>query len=171
MKYPNKQQGAILVTSLLLLLVLTVIGVSVMQMTRMQERMAGNSRDMNLAFQGAESALRAGENDIMGLSARPSFCVEDPCTSAYDRDVLEPMNNQSKEYWEDMARKLPEGDLTEDLDEQPQFVSEQLAFIRFSSEFDDLNGREFYQVSARSTGGTGNSESVVQSTFARAALN
>ena len=68
---PHGQRGAILVTALLLLLTLTIIGVSVVQMTRMQERMAGNARDLNLAFQGAEAALREGEQQIFDALARP----------------------------------------------------------------------------------------------------
>ena len=44
----QRQRGAILVTSLLLLIVLTVLGVAMMRMTNMQERMAGNTRDVNL---------------------------------------------------------------------------------------------------------------------------
>ncbi|HPF28453.1 MAG TPA: PilX N-terminal domain-containing pilus assembly protein, partial [Steroidobacteraceae bacterium] len=58
------QRGAILVTSLLLLLVLTIIGLTAMRMTSLQERMAGSTRDLNLAFQGAEAALRDGETLI-----------------------------------------------------------------------------------------------------------
>ncbi len=50
MKPERTQRGAILVTCLLILLILTVIGITAMQVTRMQERMAGNSRDTSLAF-------------------------------------------------------------------------------------------------------------------------
>ena len=59
---------------MLLLLVLTIIGVTVMQMSRMQERMAGNSRDVNLAFQAAEGALRAAEQFIGDQQVRPVTC-------------------------------------------------------------------------------------------------
>ena len=73
---PRRERGAILVTALLMLLVLTVIGVSVMQITRMQERMAGNTRDKNLAFQAAEAALRDAEADIQAnLSYDSAFTV------------------------------------------------------------------------------------------------
>ena len=44
-----------------MLLIMTVLGVTAMQMSRMEERMAGNSRDINLAFQGAEAGLRDSE--------------------------------------------------------------------------------------------------------------
>ena len=54
----NKQSGAVLVVSLIFLLVLTVIGVAAMQNTSLEEKMAGNVKDRNLAFQNAESARR-----------------------------------------------------------------------------------------------------------------
>ncbi|HKK14559.1 MAG TPA: PilX N-terminal domain-containing pilus assembly protein [Gammaproteobacteria bacterium] len=51
-----------LVVSLLILLVLTIIGVTAMSTTNLEEKMAGNMRTKNLTFQAAESGLRAGEN-------------------------------------------------------------------------------------------------------------
>jgi type IV pilus assembly protein PilX len=62
----RKQAGAVLVISLIILLLLTLIGVSGMQTTALEEKMASNSRDQNIAFQAAEAALRAGEMFIEG---------------------------------------------------------------------------------------------------------
>jgi type IV pilus assembly protein PilX len=61
--HKNRQQGAVLVISLIMLLVMTLIGITGMQTTVLEEKMAGNMRDQNLAFQAAESALRNGEMD------------------------------------------------------------------------------------------------------------
>jgi type IV pilus assembly protein PilX len=61
------QSGAVLVISLIFLLLLTLVGVSGSQMTSMEEKMSGNSKNHNLAFQAAESALRAGETAIATL--------------------------------------------------------------------------------------------------------
>ncbi len=68
---PTRQQGVVLVLSLVLLLLTTIIGVSAMQGTSMQERMAGNRWDRNLAFQAAEAGLRTGEHwlDAPGQAA------------------------------------------------------------------------------------------------------
>lgn len=55
------QQGAALVISLLFLLVLTIIGVASVGTSTLQERMANNTREQNLALQAAEAALRDGE--------------------------------------------------------------------------------------------------------------
>ena len=52
------EKGVILVTALIFLLILTILGVSSMSGTVLEERMAGNQADRNMAFQAAESALR-----------------------------------------------------------------------------------------------------------------
>ncbi len=60
----HHQAGVVLVIGLIILLVLTLIGVSGMQNTSLEEKMAGNLRDRNLAFQAAEAAMRDAEADI-----------------------------------------------------------------------------------------------------------
>ncbi len=60
----QKQQGAVLLVCLVMLLVLTMIGVSSMSSSTLQERMAGGSRDYNQAFQAAEASLRVGEDYV-----------------------------------------------------------------------------------------------------------
>jgi len=66
-----QQSGAVLIISLIMLLLLTLIGASSMQTTSLEEKMAGNLRDRNLAFQAAESALRDAEQDIRGIGTTP----------------------------------------------------------------------------------------------------
>ena len=60
----NNQRGAILIIALIMLLLLTIIGLSSMRGTSLQESMAGNMRDSSLALQAAEAALRQGENVV-----------------------------------------------------------------------------------------------------------
>jgi len=57
----QKQGGAVLVVTLMILLVVTLLTVSNMRSSILQEKMAGNTNDRNVAFQAAESALREGE--------------------------------------------------------------------------------------------------------------
>lgn len=57
----RRQGGAVLVVGLIILVILTLLGVQAMRSNVLQERMAGNMRERNLAFQAAESALRLGE--------------------------------------------------------------------------------------------------------------
>jgi type IV pilus assembly protein PilX len=62
------QQGVALIICLIVLLIMTIIGVSATQTTTLEERMAGNLRNSNLAFQAAETALRIGENKLSEIS-------------------------------------------------------------------------------------------------------
>ena len=52
----HNQQGAALVVSLFMLLILTLIGVSGMQGTVLQERMASNTKDRSIAFQAVSTS-------------------------------------------------------------------------------------------------------------------
>lgn len=70
---PRREHGAVLVVSLIMLLIVTLLAVSSMQGTVMEEKMAGNTRDRNLAFQTAESSLREAEIYIKGLASMGSF--------------------------------------------------------------------------------------------------
>ncbi|MEX1668212.1 PilX N-terminal domain-containing pilus assembly protein [Zhongshania guokunii] len=67
----RSQHGAVLLISLVFMLILTAICASALQSTTLQERMAGNARDTNTAFQAAEAALRAGELVLQGASVGP----------------------------------------------------------------------------------------------------
>ncbi|HKM36565.1 MAG TPA: PilX N-terminal domain-containing pilus assembly protein [Thiopseudomonas sp.] len=54
------QRGAILLIALVMLLLLTVIGLSGIRGTTLQENMANNLRESNLSYQAAEAALQMG---------------------------------------------------------------------------------------------------------------
>lgn len=60
----DRQGGAALVVGLILLVVVTLMGISAMRDTTLEEKMAGNLRDSNLAFQASETALRHCENIV-----------------------------------------------------------------------------------------------------------
>ena len=54
----GRQRGAALITSLFILIVMILLAIMVMNMSLMQERMAGNVRESNEAFQEAEATIR-----------------------------------------------------------------------------------------------------------------
>jgi type IV pilus assembly protein PilX len=60
----HHQSGAVLAIGLILLFVLTLLGLAGAQVTSLEEKMAGNLRQRNLAFQRAESALLNAERFI-----------------------------------------------------------------------------------------------------------
>ena len=52
------QTGSVLIISLVLLLIMTLLGISSIQMTTLDEKMAGNFQDKQKSLQAAESAIR-----------------------------------------------------------------------------------------------------------------
>lgn len=63
------QRGAALVVSLVILLVMTIIGITAMRSSTLEEKMAGNAQRNEVAFQLAQSALRQAEGWIMGSAS------------------------------------------------------------------------------------------------------
>ena len=61
----NRQRGAALITSLMILLLVTIVGMASLQTTMFEEKMASSSRDRELAFQAAEAALSVAEATLV----------------------------------------------------------------------------------------------------------
>lgn len=76
----ERQGGAVLFISLIILIVMTIAGLAAMQGVGLDERMAGNLRDRTLAFEAAEAALREAEDvlDGAGLGALPEASAPTP---------------------------------------------------------------------------------------------
>lgn len=53
-----RQKGSALIIGLIIVLMMTLLGITTLRTTALQERMAGNERDLNVAFQSAEAGLR-----------------------------------------------------------------------------------------------------------------
>lgn len=73
------QQGVALVVSLVLLVVVTLLGLSGMRTTTLQERMSANLYDRSLALQAAESALSAAEAMITANPDVGDDCITVAC--------------------------------------------------------------------------------------------
>jgi type IV pilus assembly protein PilX len=58
------QRGAALIVGLMILTIMTIIGITAMGSTTLEERMANNTRQRQVAFQSAEAALRDAEGWI-----------------------------------------------------------------------------------------------------------
>lgn len=58
-KLKLRQRGTVLIVSLLILLVMTIIGVSAVSTTSLEEKMASSFQQVEVAFQAAESTINA----------------------------------------------------------------------------------------------------------------
>jgi type IV pilus assembly protein PilX len=137
--------------------------------------MAGNTRDLNIAFQAAEAALRDAERTIFAAgqasNTRPARCAAlGACDTVYQPDLLPPLAFQDAGWWDDNAREFAVSG-TKDLQEvsaDPQYVIEEIAEVGCGSLVvgDDTCNRVFYRVTARSTGTSATTQTVLQSTYA-----
>lgn len=68
---PERERGAVLVISLIVLLVVTLLGVGSLETAVFQERMATNAQNKNLSFQDTASLLEdiLEDEDILGGTA------------------------------------------------------------------------------------------------------
>lgn len=84
------QRGVSLVVALVILLLLTLLGLGASQVTIQQERMAGNFRETNEAFQSAEETLREVEQCLVGIYSQgiSGFCDAQRITwAAYEQEL------------------------------------------------------------------------------------
>ena len=81
----QRQNGNVLVVTLVLLLVFTILGLASIGDVSLNERIATNYRDKNVSFQAAEAALREGEEKAFELAGDhqwesfQSSCSGDDC--------------------------------------------------------------------------------------------
>ncbi len=71
----TRQAGAVLPITLILMVLMTLVGLSTLNTSVMSERMAGNFNSVNVAFQATEAALRDAEQDLRCEGCRDGDAV------------------------------------------------------------------------------------------------
>ena len=85
--YTN-QAGAALIVVLVMLIVLTMLGITGAKQTAMEERMAGNFRDQQIGFEVAEAALRVAEDTVLNPTVFNTFDDSDWIATGDSSDGL-----------------------------------------------------------------------------------
>jgi len=169
----NGQSGAVLFVSLIMLLVLSVIGVTAMQTTTLEEKMAGNLRDQTLAFQAAEAALREGET---WLSNQPAEPVAQPIGCATAGAVVYQLNDcpiLTAALWDNTMAPIvyrTYAGVLQRVATAPRYLIEYHSFIKDSlttGQQGDETGRVTFRDTARGTGGSDAARAHTQSTYTR----
>lgn len=65
---PATQQGIVLVVAMIMLVIMSILGISSIRTVALEERMSASSHDRSIALQAAEAALLAGESDVMAIN-------------------------------------------------------------------------------------------------------
>jgi len=96
----GKQRGVVLVIALVLLFTLTLIAVSSMGTSRLEQKMTANMRDRQVAFQAAEAALREGERFVQD-NALIEANFDAACTGGQCLCTSTMVGGCTIEYWTD----------------------------------------------------------------------
>jgi type IV pilus assembly protein PilX len=172
----RRQRGAIMVVSLLLLLVMTVLALTASQTTTLQERMAGNARDSDLAFQAGEAGLRDAEAVASEISRRDGKAQPCALTDACEvklRDVnFIPDFARGESFWTDNTRQYADaGQQITEVVSDPQIFSELRATVPDTLSVSKPNtpagtGIAYYTHTVRARGGTDTATIVLQTVSA-----
>ncbi len=175
---PDKQHGITLAISLIFLLILTILGISAMSTSSLQEKMAGNMKDKVLSFQAAESALTTAENWMRlqntTVRAQTTDNILSPTTDGVPvwRTAGRWTGNNSIEH-PNTPIDQSQSDVFDlrYLSDSPRYIVEDLGALPCESKtncggYDGAPQRFMYRITARGQGGTSNAVTMLQSTFA-----
>lgn len=151
--------GSALIISMLLLTVLSLLGVSAMRTTSMQERMAGNLKDRASAFQAAEAGLRAGEAWVTSNTGSLAGTQSTILTAWEPTNPLDPCLTLAPPHTQTVAN------FSVDLACDPRFHAAGPRRIRVNPGALPAEWRFIYPVTAHGVGGQDTSVVVVQSMF------
>ena len=170
----RRSRGAVLVVALILLLILTLIGITAARLQTAQEGMARNDDNHQLALQSAEAALRDGEG-IIALHTDADFLAD--ANGLYDlttelnataASIADTINwsspgTQSMQYSGAALGNVPQSP------QAPQIIIEHLppvagAGVQLNAPSYGVNPQwQVYRITAHAQGGDGSSSVTLQS--------
>jgi len=190
-KQASSQQGAALITSLVILLILTVLGISAMGTTSMEELMTGNLRDQMISFQAAEDAITDGEREVdTWLVSGAPIANLTGSNGVYLKDALLDPNTTYQSYaeaaFDDAAiwnNATPYGLITlvppltaslpgQSLAAQPVYIIEEVQLIPQEADADSArhpgsgSSVAYYKITAKGRGLSNNAVTLLQTTIA-----
>lgn len=166
--FRTSQQGITLVVGLIFLTVLMLLALAAMRGTLLEERMAGNSRDRDMAMQSAEYALRRAELVITG-AVLPVFVAGTAHTPRIPAGA-------QQDYWintHDWAAQsvLVTAPTPTGVHQPPRYVIERLGTSSAASGsglgLTPLSETGTYRITARGVGQNPNTVVILQSIFER----
>ena len=178
---PSKQTGAVLITSIVLLIIFTMLGVATMRTNITDITVQDGIKNRNNAFQCAEGALRAGEVWLGDLSG-PAYSV-DANPSQSNSEVWEAnltaIRNPSLQLdglWADDTKtwsygtNLMDADANIGCEKDPRYFVEAMGAVSSASDSLDYESMAkgksaMYRVTSYSTGMDDSATVVLQTTY------
>jgi type IV pilus assembly protein PilX len=172
----TRNRGMALFISLVLLLVLTIIGVSAVQTSSLETRMARNEHDVLLAFQAAESALRDAEGFLETVTAINGFTAGGTNGLWNLPPLGEPNRWDDADIWTGNGSVEAPSSVGTVVAADPRYFIEHIASIEREEnayQIDDpysvtaTDRIEIFRITALGVGGTANARVMLQTTYGR----
>ena len=170
----TSQRGAVLVIGLMILLLMTMIGITGMSRTNLEERMAGNSLDHSISFNAAEVALKEGEDFVESLSVLSGFSETGANGLFSDQSgsvrVWETVN------WRDTSAVIETSRSVAGTAIKPRYIVEHLTQLVSASDTLNMDNYgqgtgagniEMFRITAASSGSSDSSYVMLQSTYGK----
>lgn len=179
----TRQNGAVLVVALILLILVTLLGLSGIRTITLEEKMTSAALDRSIAFNAAETALRAGEDDAMtrplGLPPAATDGACDPAAliakastgyiSRTDVDCGPDWPGQvSSALWDTHAKKATTDNLGSAAGASPSYIIEYLGNDFSCEPTDPQSDKTYcsrYRVTARAVPAAGRADVMLQSIY------
>lgn len=177
--YSNqKQKGAVLVTALVLMAILTIIGITSMRENIMDVKIHKSMKSRTNAFQCAEAGLRAGEMWVDRLARVPET-AEPPAKASYQfwpstSTKLANMEVLDNTWWESngwtYGTDLIDTDVQIGCSTEPYYIIEHIGYVDGGSkdiEFGSTDLIDYFRITARSAGINSAAAVVLQTTYGK----
>lgn len=156
----RSQSGITLIMAMIFLLMLSLLGVWSVTNNSLQERMAGNTRNRDLALQAAESALKYAESTLTTWRTTPF----DGTVAGYF--PYDPLAANDTAYWQDSTRwtgalSVPSGTLNQ-VSAAPVYVVHKMPNTANPADPSQVNV-ENYRITAKAVGGSETAVVILQS--------
>jgi len=174
LSFRRRERGAALIVALIFLIVLTLLGTAGAINNTLQEHMASNTRNRDLAFQAAEHALDAADQWMRTQTKSGLAALLDPngdgnYSDQVTGDGIRPNGEQhanDADYWRNSFDWTSTDHRSADTDlaqiaAQPRYVVEKMP------SYTDGAGvtHDYYRVTARGVGGTSDAVVILQTMY------
>ena len=150
------QRGSVLITTLILLIMLTVLGLAMISLNSTQTRIATNSSDAQQAYQTAEGALNQAANNLLaGNYTQAGFIANTNGLYAFDTSITPRWQSVDWTNGTNVTQCTTCG-----MGTQAAFIIEYMPPVNVPG----VGARQVYRVTARALGVSGKSPVVLQST-------
>lgn len=171
----KKEAGAALIVSLVILVLMTLLGLSSIRTSSLEEKMSTNLRDQELAFQAAEIALRDAEKRISVLANEPIATQDGSNENVWTTNAPDATPTNATPWWIERNDSWWEANGVASVNvanvaTSPRYIIEKLVFDKDTEAQgtgSPVDGQIYYRITARGTGGSNQARVLLQSTVVK----